>query len=40
MTDEEKLATLRKMLDEGDTVSDDTANTYLAAAEKAVINLV
>ena len=39
MTDEEKLATLRKMLDEGDTVSDDTANTYLAAAEKAVINL-
>ena len=40
MTDEEKLATLRKMLDEGDTVSDAIANTYLAAAEKAVINLV
>ena len=39
MTDEEKLATLRKMLDEGDTVSDAIANTYLAAAEKAVINL-
>ena len=39
MTDEEKLTTLRKMLDEGDTVSDDTANTYLAAAEKAVINI-
>lgn len=39
MTDEEKLATLRNMLDEGDTVSDDTANTYLEAAEKAVINL-
>lgn len=39
MTDGEKLATLRKMLDEGDTVSDDTANTYLAAAEKAVTNL-
>lgn len=39
MTDEEKLATLRKMLDEGDTVSDDTANTYLEAAEKAVINI-
>lgn len=39
MTDEEKLATLRKMLDDGDTVSDDTANTYLAAAEKAVINI-
>lgn len=40
MTDEEKLATLRKKLDEGDTVSDAIANTYLAAAEKAVINLV
>ena len=39
MTDEEKLATLRNMLDEGDTVSDAIANTYLAAAEKAVINL-
>ena len=40
MTDVEKLAILRKMLDDSDTVSDDTANTYLAAAEKAVINLV
>lgn len=40
MTDVEKLAILRKMLDDSDTTSDDTANTYLAAAEKAVINLV
>lgn len=39
MTDVEKLAILRKMLDDSDTTSDDTANTYLAAAEKAVINL-
>lgn len=39
MTDNDKLAILRQMLDEGNTVSDDTANTYLAAAEKAVINL-
>jgi hypothetical protein len=40
MTDVEKLAILRTMLDDSDTTSDDTANTYLAAAEKAVINLV
>ena len=40
MTDVEKLAILRNMLDDSDTTSDDTANTYLAAAEKAVINLV
>lgn len=39
MTDEQKLATLRKMLDEGDTVSDAIANAYLEAAEKAVVNL-
>lgn len=39
MTDVEKLAILRKMLDTGDTTSDEIANTYLAAAEKAVINL-
>lgn len=40
MTNEEKLAVLRQMLDEGDTTSDEIANTYLEAAEKAVINLV
>ncbi len=40
MTDVEKLAILRKMLDDSDTTSDEIANTYLAAAEKAVINLV
>lgn len=39
MTDAEKLAILRKMLDSGDTTSDDVANAYLAAAEKAVINI-
>lgn len=39
MTDVEKLAILRKMLDEGDDTSDAIANAYLAAAEKAVINL-
>lgn len=39
MTDEQKLAILRKMLDDGDTTSDDVANTYLEAAEKAVINI-
>ena len=39
MTNEEKLAILRNMLDEGDTTSDAIANTYLAAAKKAVINL-
>lgn len=40
MTDVEKLAILRKMLDDSDTTSDAIANAYLAAAEKAVINLV
>ena len=40
MTDVEKLAILRKMLDDSDTTSDEIANAYLAAAEKAVINLV
>ena len=39
MTDEEKLTILKAMLDEGDTTSDATANTYLAAAKQAVINL-
>ena len=39
MTDVEKLAILRKMLDDSDTTSDDTANTYLAAAEKAVLHI-
>lgn len=39
MTDVEKLAILRQMLDEGDTTSDAIANAYLKAAEKAVINL-
>lgn len=40
MTDADKLAILRQMLDSSDTTSDAIANTYLAAAEKAVINLV
>lgn len=40
MTDVEKLAILRKMLDSGDDTSDAIANAYLNAAEKAVINLV
>ena len=39
MTDAEKLAKLRLMLDEGDDTSDEIANAYLDAAEKAVINL-
>ncbi len=39
MTDGEKLAKLRLMLDEGDDTSDAIANAYLAAAEKAVTNL-
>ena len=39
MTDAEKLAVLKKMLDTGDTTSDEIANAYLAAAEKAVINI-
>ena len=39
MTDADKLAILRQMLDSSDTTSDAIANAYLAAAEKAVINL-
>ena len=39
MTDNEKLAILRNMLDSGDTTSDAIANAYLEAAEKAVINI-
>lgn len=39
MTNEEKLAILRQMLDSGDTTSDEIANAYLEAAEKAVVNL-
>ena len=39
MTNEEKLAILRKMLDNDDTTSDEVANAYLDAAEKAVIAL-
>ena len=39
MTDAEKLTILKSMLDSGDTTTDETANAYLAAAEKAVINL-
>ena len=39
MTDADKLAILRSMLDPGDTTSDAIANTYLLAAEKAVINI-
>lgn len=39
MTNEEKLAILRQRLDSGDTTSDEIANAYLLAAEKAVVNL-
>lgn len=39
MTDEEKLAILKSMLDNGDTTSDEIANAYLLAAKQAVINL-
>ena len=39
MSDEEKLSVLKSMLDEGDTTSDEVANAYLKAAEKAVINI-
>lgn len=39
MTDDEKLTILKDMLDSGDTTSDAIANTYLAAAKQAVINL-
>ena len=40
MTDSDKLAILRTMLDDTDTTSDEVAESYLAAAEKAVIALV
>lgn len=40
MTDAEKLAKLRDMLDPSDSTSDAIANTYLTAAEKAVIQIV
>lgn len=39
MTDAEKLAILRNMLDNGDNTPDDVANIYLEAAKQAVINL-
>ena len=39
MTNEEKLSILKNMLDEGDTTSDEIANAYLLAAERAVVNL-
>lgn len=39
MTDVEKLAVLKSMLDEGDPTSDEVANAYLKSAEKAVINI-
>ena len=39
MTDAEKLAKLRQMLDSTDDTSDDICNTYLTAAEKAIIQL-
>jgi len=39
MTDAEKLTVLKQMLDPEDTTSDEVANAYLAAAEKAVINI-
>ena len=39
MTDAEKLTILKSMLDSGDTTTDATANAYLEAAEKAVINI-
>lgn len=39
MTDQDKLSILKKMLDSGDTTPDEIANTYLDAAEQAVINL-
>lgn len=39
MTDAEKLTILKSMLDSGDTTTDATANAYLAAAKKAVINI-
>lgn len=39
MTDADKLAILRNMLDNGDNTPDDVANIYLEAAKQAVINL-
>ena len=39
MTDNEKLAILKQMLDSSDDTSDAIATSYLHAAEKAVINL-
>ena len=39
MTDGQKLEILKSMLDSTDTTTDEIANAYLAAAEKAVINL-
>ena len=39
MTNAEKLEILKTMLDEGDTTSDEVANAYLEAAERAVINI-
>lgn len=39
MTDAEKLAILKQMLDSGDGTTDEVANAYLEAAEKAVINI-
>lgn len=39
MTENEKLAILRQMLDPSDDTSDAIAISYLHAAEKAVINL-
>lgn len=39
MTDREKLAILKNMLDDSDTTTDEVAESYLAMAEKAVINL-
>ena len=37
--DAEKLAILKQMLDSGDGTTDEVANAYLEAAEKAVINI-
>lgn len=39
MTDAEKLTILKSMLDSSDTTTDEVANTYLAAAKQAVINI-
>ena len=37
MTDVEKLAVLKSMLDESDTTSDEVANAYLKAAENIYV---